>query len=375
MAIGMIPDQLDVLHMKEVNGVIRSLTRKVRIVGLESTTYDVLLRAYVQAGLPNPGEWLVGPPFAARPSHPLAMLVLSDREFKLGDDKHAVDVLLTYHHFMDSDNQTLGGLGTTQSPNEPGYPGWTVPFRVAAYGKNKSSVQQSKSNFYLTRTTGATAWNPQTFWLTGSIADFNGLYWRAVQDLFGSVTTPLPNPPGPTGSPLGKYWELVDESELPALLPASVRRQIQVGHIYPVKAGDTKSGKAFFQTGEITVMQPNENFKLHGQVYIRNPRAIRNRVLNAINAIPWMDGRAYEWKCTEVSWEPLYIEWQWKMSFEFQKNTDTWLPTAIFHDQQAGRPPANLVSGFGYRTIHTDRSMEINFDAFFGQYLGSIPLA
>lgn len=372
----LVPDSLETLKMEEVNGVIRSLTRKYTITGLSSTDYTVLLLAYIEVGLPIPGSFLTAQPFptATPPGiiYPEAMLVLASRNFVLGKDKHNVDVELHYQHFMDGDNQII-----TKAPASPN--GWAVPSSQVVYGKNRASVQQTKSNFYETRFT-APEWAAGVHYPPGSVVLYQGNFWVAVIDIPDFVLAP---PPGPAGSVIGAVWGVLTEQQLLAsflapinlligvtYLNAPIRRQIVVGHQFPDDDRNVP-GQTIFQTGEITDMQPNDNFKLHGQVFIRNPRVIKKSILGAINSVPWMDGAAFEWICTEVTWEPLYVEWQWKMSFEFQHNEDSWLPTAIFNDQRNGRPPANLLPSFGYKQIH--KRPEIDFENFFHLTFGCAP--
>lgn len=374
-----VDNRVDTLEMKEKNGVIRSMTRVARISGLGANVdHGVLLAAYAMVGLPTPGSFMVNPPLnpnIAAPPGPgsgHAMLVLADRTFKLVEqDKATVDVHMVWEHFMDGDNQNLGGINspTITSPN-----GWSVPFSRIVYGKNRASVQQTKSNFYDSRKV-VPAFNPFGSYTNGDVVDYQGIYWVAVALI--EVHPPevqLPPPPGPAGTPIGELWFPFPEDLLEDALPApGVRRQIVVGHQFPETDRQFR-GQTKYQTGEITVMQPNDNFKLHGQVFIRNPRDIKRRLLGAINSVPWMDGNAYEWMCTEVTWEPLYVSWQWRMSFEFQHNEDTWLPTAIFHDQRdGGKPPAGLLEGFGHRTLH--KQPEIDFERYFGAVFGCAPMA
>lgn len=373
MVAYIIPDHTKTLGMKEKNGVIVSLERMYHIGGLGSSIdYQVLLAAYAQVGLPAPGSFLVSPALSPDPITPpgaangAAMLVLAEREFSLVDqDKATVGVVLRYQHFMEGNNQNLGGKFSTnsssQSPN-----GWFSPFSRALYGKNRASVQQTKVNFYNSRL-DIPVWSATGVYTIGSVVDHNGLFW-----LCGVADPGSAPPPGPAGSAIGDIWDVLNEASLPATLDTPRRRQITLAHQYP-STDPQYPGQTKYQTGEITSMQPNDNFKLHGQIYVRNPRAIKRALVGAINSIPWMDGGAYEWMCMEVTWEPMYVQWQYAMSFEFQHNPDTWLPTAIFHDQRIGRPPANLVDGIGFKSIHNQA--EVNFEAYFNQNFGSSPMA
>lgn len=370
MASFLVPDQFETLEMEEVNGVIRSLKTKARITGLISLDYTVLLQAYNFVGLPTPGTPLQGPLFAAvdLPNsiyQPLSQLVLSKRRFKVTEDKHTVDVYMDFDHVLDGDNQAITkGF----SPN-----GWFVPAAPVIYGKNRASVQQTKANFYLSQIQ-AQAFDELGNYPAGSVVDYKGFFWISLVDQSPNIllTTVAP-PPGPIGTPLGQLWGILSEQQIigallfPPIIPlrgVSVvnppyRRQLLVGHQFPATDPNVP-GQTVFQTGEVTVMQPNDNFKIHGQILMRNPKQIKKDLLGAINPNPWMDGGAWEWMCMEVAWEPMFVEFQWKISMEFQHNEDTWLPTAIFNDARSGRPPAGIIPNFGVRQIHYHKEVDFN---------------
>jgi hypothetical protein len=265
-------DHLDNLEMDEQNGVVRSLTRKARITGLNPATVDfnVLIEAYNQVGLPTPGSFLQGTAMFPLPvptvtQYALSMLVLAKRRFKLIEDKTAVDVYLEYQHFMDGDNQNL--TNQALSPN-----GWKVPNSPVVYGKNRASVQQTKANF-VNSLVQAQDFNPFGNFPVGSVVDYKGFFWIALQDQIwaGPPNAGLPPPPGPAGTAPGVIWGLISEQQIIAsilfppvipllgvvLLPApGVRRQVLVGHQFPTTDLNAP-GQTLFQTGEFTIMQPN----------------------------------------------------------------------------------------------------------------------
>lgn len=390
----LVPDSTRTLNMKEVNGVIHSLQRSYMLGGLPNTDYTVLIGAYIQAGLPTPGSFLVNPPLQppgapGLPGSPgadagTAMLMLAEREFKLVDsDKKTVEVILTYQHFMEGYNQCLSPIPNT-SPN-----GWNVPTSIACWGKSRASVQQTKTNSYLApyllqNGQPIQLWSPTTTYSPNSIVDYNGFFWRfagLAGAAFAAANKGVP-PPGVLANgqpaPIGTAWGVVDPRSASFNQTQLRKRQVAVGCQFPDNgsipgAKDANyPGITKFQTGELTVMQPNENYKLQGNIFSYNPRVIKQKLTSAINSVPWMDGNAYEWMCTEVSYEPLYVNWQWKLSLEFQHNPDTWLPNPVFNDQRSGRPPINLLEGFGFRRIHYHP--EIDFGAYFNHTFGSAPL-
>lgn len=374
-----VDNRVDTLGMKEENGVVRSLTKRCRIGGLTSTDEQVLVRAYELLGLPTPGTFLVNntnplnPTITTPPgrSQGLSQLLLSGREFSLVEqDKATVDVTMEWRHFMDGDNQNL--TRSAQSPN-----GWKVPAGQAIWGKWRASVQQSKSNFFDSRAPSAPEFNPFGSYEVGDVVMYKDIFWFCVEPAAVGVppydaVTQLPPPPGLKNFPVGALWSPIADYLMPQTLPANqaIRRQLQVGHKFP-HSDQNVADQTFFQTGEITYMQPSENFKLHGQVFTRSPRSIKNLLKGAINSLPWMDEPAYAWMCTEVSYEPLYVRWQWKMTFEFQQNEDTWLPTAVFNDQRIGRPPSGLVENLGFRSVH--KHPELDMERYFNRVFGVFP--
>jgi hypothetical protein len=418
---GIALDRVTTLNLREKNGVVMSLTRVARIIGLpKDIDYTVLLDAYAQAGLPTPGSFLttllpfLNPPTILSPGAygSTAMLVLAEREFDLVDgEPTAVDCKMHYQHFMEGNLQNL----SPSNSRSPG--GWIVPSSVAVYGRSRASVTQTKSNFYNgpTRTSVGGFGRAIQQWVAGNryaqwdIVQSSGFFWQAAVGIAPLVfTTPpapqalVPNPqaqvppPGPVGYAIGQLWNYVPPDSPLLNQSFTSEQQIVVGHQFPGPGPNlpfrntfgppfvqpagipgvpdiTSPGQTKTQTGEITVMQPNENFKLQGQIFTTNPRAVKIALLTAINSVPWMDEDAFTWMCVEVSYEPLYVAWQWSFSFEFQHNPDTWLPTPIFNDQRIGRPPPGLLPGFGYRQIHYHP--EVDFEKYFNKTFGSAPMS
>lgn len=138
-------------------------------------------------------------------------------------------------------------------------------------------------------------------------------------------------------------------------------KPIIVGHTYPKddpefgnKDPKATTGKYLQQGGEVNVMFPQETYKFEGYINTSTPWLIRKKILNHINSEPWLDAGVYEWMCTAVEYELLQNTEQeelidtvsvYKFSFEFQHNTDTWNPTAVFIDPNTNKPPSMLEPG------------------------------
>ena len=464
-------DHVDVLEMREVNGVIRSLTRRARVTGLPTgTDYTSLYTAMTQVGIPNQGTWLTTIPKDR--SSPFGMLVLAERKVNIDRmDPGCADIDLMYQHFMDGDNQDL-----SIAFSNPALAGGVV----SIHGRMKTSVQQVKTNFYSELQATPLSPTPTTFetidensvfdWVAsvdpgtglqtinfqvGDLVRFNNVAYRTLV-VRGPTSPAPPNPssawelipeapepydntltygrgayvtsggatyrsttivPPDTIPPNASFWAVSNPADIPEwedtahesqsfpigllvryrgiifrtardvgagspapvpgldwtiavenvhfrFIPGSERTQrvIHVGHRFPINDQQV-AGQVFWQSGEVTKMQPQRNYEIRGTIYTPRPWQTANAIIAKINSTGWMDGAPFEWMCTEVAWEALIIGTKYKFRFEFQHNPDTWVPTAIFVDQRFGRPPSDLVSGFGYRHIRVHD--ELDYDTFF----------
>ncbi len=349
-------DRDDTLEMEEKHGVIVSLKRRVRVTGLKSTDYSVLLNGLVQAGIPECGEYLV--PIQFREESKFGMLVLVKRLPKLvPGDTSAVDIDLEYEVFIDNNNQQLPAI------DDPTYVdvGYIQRGRLSLYGKSKTSVQQTKTNFYNPPPPAVLIlpWADAFVYIAGSIVDYNGIYWIALVNIGNANAGNVPPRPGPG-------WRVaVDGVDFPVNLAAPKpwpRRQVVVGHRFPTDEKDGLANQTRFQTGEITIMQPQIHYRVSVNAFVAKPWNLADDMIGKINFKPWMNKGRDEWMCMEVEWEAIFLGAKYAMQFEFQHNPDAWQPTAVFFDSRTGRPPPNLVQDFGVRTIpyHT----ELDFNQF-----------
>lgn len=371
MAIQRYTDRDDILELTESCGVVRSLTRKVRLTGLtEDDDYLILTTAQVDDLLP------LFPTVANGLS--LEFLVVTERSFTLIDTT-TVDVLLKYQHILDTHNQLIV-INRVVDPD----------FRNLAviYGKMKSSVQQSKTNFsyepatYTARdfmTGSSIAFRPTRLWDTSGlsavndqdIVEYNGFLWRYHTNTFDDTITTAPNPWTAYGVGLNFYrWTIAELGVDYFISDPYTRRQIVVGHTYATE--DTNfSDQTRYQTGEITIMQPHRTYTVQGVIDTRNPLQIEKDLLAKLNNGLWLDGEPATWMCTEVGFDvagntgqPMAGTTRYLFNFQWQHNPDTWDPTAVFVDNRTGRPPSDLIDGFGRRTIKYHE--RIDFEAYFG---------
>ncbi len=343
-------DRVDTLKMERQHGIVTKLTRKTRITDLDSTDYTVLVDAIQTLGLPTVDSFLVNPA-AARKNDPLGMLVLVHETIDLVDNT-TVDITHEFEHFMRSTNQevSIDGLFPTFSD------------ATSLYGKHRSFVQQTKTNFYPALTAyrledsfRIPVFNPLTAYLPGAQVDYNGFYWYLIGP---GLTTP---------NLTDGNWRLADYGSDFYLAEPEQKRLIVVGHTFPNSGpnkDDKYGGQTKYQTGEISVMQPHSNFTLSGHCYaVRDMGEIEKGILGKINQFTWQFGDPEQWMCMEMKWSMESTGYMYLVDFEFQKNLDGWQPTAVYHDQRIGRPPPELLADFGYRTIPYHEA--IDFDAFF----------
>lgn len=142
------------------------------------------------------------------------------------------------------------------------------------------------------------------------------------------------------------------------------QQQVIVAHRFPEDDPDYPD-ETVEQGGEITVFLAQRNLQFEGFIDTRAPWALANALIASINSGSWCNQGPHEWMCTEVQWQR-WKEGRYKFSFEFQHNSDTWNPTAVFVDQRTGKPPPNLVANVGYQTIPYHKL--VNYNRAFNSY-------
>ncbi len=128
------------------------------------------------------------------------------------------------------------------------------------------------------------------------------------------------------------------------------RKQILVAHSFPKtdtgivgQAIDPTLPFTVIQGGEVSVPFPQGNFELQGILYTNNPWSIAWAFIARVNKKVWLQRPPITWICSEVKFEVVDPSLgEYRFSFEFQYNVDTWNPTVVFNDQRTGRPPASV---------------------------------
>lgn len=135
------------------------------------------------------------------------------------------------------------------------------------------------------------------------------------------------------------------------------KTQIVVGHTYSAEDQGILNmpfvknmPRTVIQGGEVTIPFPQENFQFQGIVHTNSPLAMAQSLVAKVNKQPWLGRVERSYICSEVQWEMndaaprgVYLSPSYRMSFEFQYNSDTWDPAVVFLDQRTGRPPATVV--------------------------------
>lgn len=119
-------DRVDTLNCVEEHGVIRSVTRIARVMGVENTNYTALYQALSDADVPVYGDVLDQFPFDN-------VILVSRSARVVNEDAGTVDVTLEYRHVLENASQQI------DTPiNDLGI----------LYGKMKSSLTQKTTNLY-----------------------------------------------------------------------------------------------------------------------------------------------------------------------------------------------------------------------------------
>lgn len=296
-------DHLSNLAAREERGVVRGMTRLVRVefTQAEIATHrnpNVLMLALAvldDAGLTAMSVLGVGRDPQKDPEQRYAPLVLTKRLPKLStqDDNCWVDVTLEYEHLIDGPNQVL---------RDP-----PILFSTV-YGKGRTSIREKTTNFFY---------------------------------------------------PYG--------NQTPENLGGPGRVQILVAHQYgpnesgiPASAYSKEYPRVVFQGGEIKLPYPESTYTITGLVSTRKPAKLTRQIVTCLNRIEWQGGPPRSWICSAGEWEinnPAYggdlAEPVYRMSFEFQHNSDGWDPEVVFLDERYGRPPADV-----QKAINFDRDDE-----------------
>jgi hypothetical protein len=287
------PDQVSILDLQEDRGVIKSMTRKMRVyfdLTVESIPNDptVLVTALNAAGVPLP--------FSLLSISGCESLVLVKRDVGLVDqDIGTVDVLCKYEHILDGANQVLDA-----EPNS-GVAGSTGTI----YGKGKCSITQKPTNFYYPN---------------------------------GISSNTIPNPAYDPSTEIGALQPETITVSLP-------QTRILVAHTYsnPLLSG-SKIGTTEIRGGEVQLPFPQANYQMEGIFNnIVDPWEMAGDLIGTINEETWASKPPTQWLCSEVSFELLSIaQHTYRYKFEWQHNPDGWNPTVIFIDDRTQRPPADV---------------------------------
>lgn len=277
-------DRIDDIGCDEVHGVIRSLTRKARILFEEAdnppNNFHILTAAldacpppfstpptlaFGDVDIPAPNQQS----FLTATAHRYGSLVLTKRTPKVADDPWCVDVTLHYEHVLDGPNQSV-----------------TTPVSGILVGKGKTSVVDKATNFYYPD--GDTTFGRQQIAVAHTFPEHD----KGIAGLNIDPTLP----------------------------------------------------RTILQGGQINIPFPQSNFSFQGYWEgLRDPVGTSFKIVASINKNPWMGRPELTWLCSEMQWEAIELsKFRYRVAFEFQYNVDTWDATVVFTDQRTGRPPADV---------------------------------
>lgn len=274
-------DRVDTLNFTEKLGVIRTMTRKVRVI-MDPSTRPTDFTALSQALKVCPA------PYSTLANEGYGALILIERSPSVAEnDPSCIDVILKYEHVLDGPNQILSG-----DINQVSTFGTSNPI---LYNKGRCSVVEKTTNFYYP---------------------------------YGDETQP---------KVLIRVGHQFDPAEqgLPSLIinnqkyPFSVLQGGEISIPFPqenfslsgvIATRDPRSAAREF------VAKVNDDFWLEKPPYT------------------WMCTEA-KWEMINPTGKtgvdiPVY-----RFDFEFQYNIDTWFPTVVFNDQRTGRPPFDVKLG------------------------------
>lgn len=277
-------DRVDTLSCTEDRGVIRSLTRKVRVIfsaaelaeggRIDAAVCVGALKVCDTQGLE--ANSVIGNVRDADDRY--APLTLVKRTASLVDgEPSVVDVVLQYEHIMDGPNQQL-----------------MAPPQGYIYGKGKTSIVQKSTNNYFpygirtdpAKRTQILVSHQFPDWETGIAAvPFNPNYPRTIFQ-GGEIDIPYPQ---------SNY-------------------------------------------GFAGIVRTNAPRKLAGRIIA----TINEVEWQGDPPLTWICSEI-QWEVLDPGEAPADGLTSYKMQFEFQYNVDTWDPTVVFIDQRTGRPPANVL--------------------------------
>lgn len=276
-------DHLSDLKCTEVRGVIRSLTRKARVLLRGDLTADLRgpnVLAAVLGYLDDVGlsamSTLGNVTDANSPYH---ALVLVNRSPQIAEnDQNCVDVVLTYEHLIEGHNQTAIG-----------------PPTGLLFGKGKTSIVEKQTNFFYPR---------------------------------GDKTKPK------IQLEVGHQFPITDKRAATITDdPRYPRYRIQGGQINIPYPQSNYRFDGIVATAFPALLANRLIAKINDRPWMGMPKHT------------WLCSEV-TWEINDPGialFARPVIKPNYKFGFEFQYNSDTWNPTVAFHDQETGTLPAKVV--------------------------------
>lgn len=131
---------------------------------------------------------------------------------------------------------------------------------------------------------------------------------------------------------------------------------ITLGHTYPVDwpYNPDKQGQTRYQGATVSAELPTLTLIGTGLVRTDTPAVAAFLWSKRVNASHWMGAGPRKWRIEGVSYEPVNVNVspkRYRFTVTFLLNYRGHDPQVIFFDEDIGRPPPDVVPGFGRKTV------------------------
>lgn len=159
----------------------------------------------------------------------------------------------------------------------------------------------------------------------------------------GATTPPPDFPPDPESPPMLS----IETSLISARTSRDVHgNPIVVRYSPPLQEGEIGPTTVQEQTGEVDLLIPSEVVVFRRRE-VRNPHDKARAYLRHVNADEVFDDPPGYWLVTKLSGDTDDRGATFNVTYEFQRNPDTWRATVIYIDPATGRPPGDIWDSSG----------------------------
>lgn len=119
--------------------------------------------------------------------------------------------------------------------------------------------------------------------------------------------------------------------------PADDKRQIVVAHLEPPPEGEAGPPARIEQSGTVDYMLPMETVR-YMRRELRDPQDKAREYVGTINTIGVFNDAPHMWMCTRLDGVSDDGGATFNVTYEFQRNPDSWDPWVIYTDPATGKP-------------------------------------